>query len=424
MALGIWLEKLKNRFWVIPAIIIALEILLLILSLQVPEIEPKGLFLKFIFYTYSVEGSRLILSSTATSLITVVGVLFSVTIVILQQVSSQYSPRAIENFIKSISSQLMLGLFSGTYLFCLLALRHVPTASENAAQEIPEATISSAIGLSILCIGFLIHYVNHIVHAIQSTTIIANLKADTIKYWKEYEKYLTSHIVSPSELANKDYAHSIQLKCPRSGYYQSLKPEHLEKCLQHHTWSGKILFRPGDYVDEGDPFFEIRSSQPISKKDLDAVLKAFLFGNERTHIQDPRFGLRQLSDIALRALSPGINDPATAIESIHAIGSILLWRYSKPEMTPQKIQISQHGILEMAPLALPEILENALSPIFVSAESHVEVLKKVSHHLKKCALLSANKEHGPVFLQFRSKISNQLNPKVEKYAPLFNQPER
>lgn len=411
MDFKVWIEKLRDRFWIIPSIVILLEVILLWIVCGIPNVESRNSLVQFFSSDYSAEAARLLLTSIATSIMTVVGVLFSLTIVILQQVSSQYSPRVIGNFIKSISSQLMLGVFSGTFLFCLLALRRVH------ARDVPEAAISTSILLAVLCIGFLIHYVDHIVHSIQSTTIVSNIREDTLKYWRDFDIFLQKNRLK-SPKSNRNLKWKAQVRCASTGYFQSFRPDKLIQALQNLEWEASIQLRPGDYCERNDIFLEVVTNKELTEELTSKIKSSFFFACDRTHIQDPRLGINQLVDIALRALSPGINDPGTAKEALYCLGTLLIWASQRPYEI-YDLQLCDTGTLRLKPLKFHELISESLGPLLITAEKYPTVLEIMISILKRCSESTTSGDIKKYCHQFEGRIHLTLRNVTDNYSPLF-----
>lgn len=316
-------EKSRNAFWVIPSIVIFCIMSVLYVTTHLSISHVPSLIRDFLFFKANPEGARTILGSLATAIMTVVGVVFSITIVVLQQVSSQYTPRAVQNFVRSVISQVVLGFFLGTFIYCLLLLTVVqPVISGNKSVAVPQLALSVAIALSLICLSLLIAYIQYITKAIQSTQIIANISLETHKALSN-----VSINRSPAD-AEGFHAYGLVQTVPiyisDTGYFQDFKWQKLEGSLRQNQWLLEVKVDLGTYVQKNELVAEYTSSEKLSKKDLETIQRSFVLGQERTSAQDPLFGISKMVDVGVRALSPGINDPSTALEAIHGITSVAL----------------------------------------------------------------------------------------------------
>lgn len=372
MSHNIIIEKFHNQFWILPTIIVFFVIGVLLLSLEIPNPSVGGLF-----KGYSHQGARLILSTVGTSLMTVIGVLCSLTIIVLQQVSSQYSPRVIENFTKSFSTQFIIGVYIGTFLYCILLLRLMPPPAIEA--ELPQAAITIAIVLAMICTGLLIHYINNIANSVKSTNVIRSIKEESLYYMKSFEDFVIDRACAyPPQNMSENFKY--ELKNDKAGYFQSFSPEELSEIMSGR--SGQISFSkiPGDFLFEGEVLAEIYSKEKIDDELIKKIRSAIYMGEARSHVQDMRYGVRQLVDIALRGLSPGINDPTTAVECLNSIG-ILLQKYNQISRTTDYLQI-EDVVIRLPRVSFQELMELSLFEILKWGKDHKPIGARINEILR------------------------------------------
>jgi uncharacterized membrane protein len=365
MLVRLWMERLGSQFWIVPAFIATLIVATLPLLTSV-RLAADWPVLEFILRDLSASGARSILTAIATAVMTVVGVLFSVTVVVLQQVSTQFSPRVIENFIRSRTSRIVFGVYIGTVVFCLLLVRQIPETVVDAKAQLPQLATATAIFLTIISFGLLIHYIHHIVQAIKSTTIIETIVDATLVALRKWEQLLSrvcSAEGAPEDTVARD-ARDTVVSAVKRGYIQGFNWTEIAKCLQGHPWRIEVLMRPGDYVQKGTPLLRIQTRH-VGDGEIRDILSEVAVGKERTYAQDVRYGVRQLVDIALKALSPSVNDPTTAEEALSGIESILLV-WSERNQMRDRMRFDEGIVLradvddeEMAHLALAEIVQAA-----------------------------------------------------------------
>jgi uncharacterized membrane protein len=322
-------EVLKTSFWFIPLLLILsgtiLSFALVFLDNQV-SFHPPG-FLDF-FYSSEVEGARSVLSTIAGSMMTVAGIVFSTTIVALTLASSQFGPRLLRNFMSDRLNQVVLGTYVATFIYCLLVLKSVRAGSTT--EFVPNFSIFFAMILAVINILLLIVFIHHIATAIQADTVISKV-ANELKF--------DIHRLFPDELEagsgfegealndkKKEMARhpvSVNLPAPESGYVQSIDTDKLMRLATDHDLLLTLPYRPGQFVLKDAQLLLVKSTKPPDQTLIDQLLHCFSTGEFRTPIQDAEFAVRQLVEVACRALSPGINDPYTAITCIDKLGATI-----------------------------------------------------------------------------------------------------
>jgi uncharacterized membrane protein len=410
-------ERLKTYFWLVPSVIIVLLVSLLYTLAQFEPGRPfNSAIVSYIFRTYSADGARLILSAIAGTLMTVVGVLFSITIVILQQVSSQYSPRVIQNFIRSTVSQLVLGLYVGTFIYCLLLLKQIPEEGGAANEALPHLAISTAIFLTIACVALLIHYIHYVVHAIRSTNIVETIRHETMSYLEPMADENDGLECAP-EASVAGLSVVTLIKSPASGYLQGFDLNDIPGALKQGVAEVMIRNKPGDYVLKDHVLAEVRTDQPLSNESIKELKENFRLGKSRTYSQDASYGIRQLVDVALRGLSPGIHDPTTAIEALNAVGSILHFFLSRGEF-PSRICVTPSCQLRVPRLKTEELLAVSFHQVIMAAREQPHVLQRIGHILEDLIPVANTVDRKEACRRLRDKVF-QMAKRADTYG-LFN----
>jgi uncharacterized membrane protein len=271
-----------------------------------------------------VEGSRQVLSTTAGSLITVTGVVFSVTIVALQLASTQFTPRILRNFIADRVNQVVLGVFISTFTYTLLVLRVIRSPAEDDAEFVPHAAVAVAIILALLSIGCLIYFVHHVARSIQASAILSRVTAEALSH---IERLFPQELGEPEERSEEALIgvddHQYRIAAVQEGYLQAVNGEGLFEIGKE----GRLLIRMavpvGGFVVAGQTLAEVWGNKP-PEGDVEArIRRAFIIGEERTPDQDFEFCVVEIVDVAVKALSPSINDPRTALHCIDRLTQIL-----------------------------------------------------------------------------------------------------
>lgn len=329
--LFLWGE-LKSTFWFIPTLIIVFSIAAAVgfitLDNQIQYV-PEGLFSNV--FAASTESARSILSTIATAMIGVAGTVFSITLVALTLASSQFGPRLLRNFMLERINQIVLGTYISTYVYCLIVLNAVK--ENDNLSFIPTISVFVSILAAIANIILLIIFIHHISLSIQADKIISDISESLSKsikklYPEKIEKEVAQVEPPNTEELKQQFQYSISLKASKNGYIQYVDYDRIfSKASEHHGLI-ELNFRPGNYVIENQQIGNLYSTEEISQETVKVnpnhyLDSDFIIGNARTPQQDIEFSVHQMVEVADRALSPGINDPYTAITCIDNLTSII-----------------------------------------------------------------------------------------------------
>ncbi|MGQ7868762.1 DUF2254 domain-containing protein [Sunxiuqinia sp. sy24] len=313
-------NELKNTFWFVPILIILLSILLAIgfvYTDQIAKFSRTGLG-RF-FFVNSIDSARSILSTISGAMIGVAGTVFSVTLVALTLASSQLGPRLIRNFMYVRLNQIVLGSYISTYLYCLIVLNSIHQNSDYTF--IPSLSILVAIIAAIANIILLIVFIHQIAVSIQADKVISDVSISISKQVKLLFPDKMGDDTDAEKVLNVDavlskYSNIISVKCPQSGYLQYIDGESLLKMMTNSEALFELNYRPGDYLVEGIEIGKLYTNEKMEKEEVAKILFQFVIGKTKNSQQDLEFSIHQMVEIASRALSPGINDPYTAITCI------------------------------------------------------------------------------------------------------------
>jgi len=318
--LAFWVN-VRSSLWFIPTIIAATSALSGYVLAQSGRTFPALAQSELPqIFGFSAEGSRAMLSAIATSLITVAGVAFSVTIVALSLASSQYSPRVLRQFMRDRGNQYVLGVFVGIFAYCLVVLPMVRGGEE--AGYVPALAVAFGVVLALGGVGCLIFFIHHVANAIQASSIISEIAAETHQAIDKLFPDTLGEDAGSEPLEIKDLQwHPVDART--SGMLQLVNESALLETAVTHDLVIRMEYRIGDFVVKGTPIVSI-SRIPSKETELMEVLTAaFTIDRTRTIEQDAAYGLRQIVDVALRALSPSLNDTTTAILCINHIADLL-----------------------------------------------------------------------------------------------------
>ena len=310
------LSDLGETFWLLPATIVVAGILLAfgLVHLDRSGAVPQWLIDSPWLYSGGGTGARTLLGAVASSTIGVAGTVFSITIAALSLAAGQMGPRLLRNFTRDRGNQTTLGVFLGTFSYALMVLRSVRTQSEGAF--VPHLSLSVGILLAFVCVGTLVYFVGHMAGRINVDTVI-ELVGDEVRQAIARLTAKTPGEQPPPVAAWHD---AVPVRDARRGYLQQIDPEGLAGWAHRHGAAIRLLVRPGDYVFPGAPIALIRPD--VDGADA-AIRAATALAPSRASSQDLEFAVRQLVEVAVRALSPGINDPNTAIGVLDNLGAAL-----------------------------------------------------------------------------------------------------
>jgi uncharacterized membrane protein len=312
---------LRSQLWIIPLVLSALALSLaywvLTSGASYLEVQDVGGF--WWLYGGDASSARDLMSSLLSGLMTMTSLVVSVTFVILTLAANQLGPRLISTFMGDRQIQTVLGLFLGTILYVLVVLRSL---DETLGPEgVPHVAVTIGSALTVVCLFALLFYVHKIASAIIADSIVARVADDLhndIRSMLSAEPNETERAIPD---LTRPRAGAVSLD--RSGYIQVIDYDRLLTlaCRADAVFAVKV--RAGHFVLKNGEHVVVHAGRPVGEEAVQATRAAFVVGRERSSAQDLEFGLRQLVEIALRALSPGINDPYTAIAVIDRLAAAL-----------------------------------------------------------------------------------------------------
>lgn len=327
-------EQLGSSLWFLPTVV---TIVAAVAAETLGRMELPGEEASTFFFQGGSDAARVILSTITGSMITVTGLTFSLTVVALQVASGQFTPRLLRTFLADRGNQIVLSAFIGTFAYSILLLRQVRDATDATPETVPGIAVSVAIVLTGICVALLVYFIHHLTNQLRVETVMADvakasLKAVNATHPRDAEP-TGGGLPSPPDDA-------LRLTATSSGYLQSID---LEALFSVASAAGvNVRLRPwvGEYLAEQttvawawrltDEAVEV-GPEPVDIERLQqGVHDSIQLGPDRSLTQDVGFGIRQLVDIAIRALSPGINDPTTAVQAIHHLGDILIALGTRP----------------------------------------------------------------------------------------------
>ena len=362
-------ERVRSGFWFLPSVMAAAAVALALVSVTVDEPVTKWLALNFGWtFTGGAEGASAVLGIVAGSMITIAGVVFSMTLVALSLASSQLGPRLLRSFMRDSTTQVVLGTFIATFLYCLLVLRTIRRADEIAF--VPHLSVTIGVLLAVASVGVLIYFIHHVSVSIQADEIAARIGKELI----ERIDFLFPEQIGrgapriPTEPPDAGFFEAFDQEArpvgaDEDGYLQFIDGEALLALAMEEDLVVRLERRPGNYVVASCPLALVWPGSRVTDRLTDQVQSLFVLGHRRTSDQDLEFGVNQLVEIAVRALSPGVNDPFTAITCVDHLGSALCRLATRDIPSPYRHD-RQKQLRVIAPAnTFPEVMDAAFNQI-------------------------------------------------------------
>lgn len=365
-----WIEHVRSSFWFLPLLMLAAAASLAVFLLKIDWQLDPGIEASMSWaYSGGPEGARSILSTIAGSMITAASVTFSLASVALSIASQQYGSRVLRNFMRDRITQVLLGTFVATFIYSVLVVRTI-RGTDNTGGFVPAISITVAIGLSLASLVLLIYFIHHVSASIQASHIIRviaeNLEATIPKLYPA-EAGEAQHEGVITEMMESKGCYCLGLE--RSGFLQTIDLDVLMRLAREQNVVIKLLVKPGDHILAGSPLAEIWGTSTLDHREEKVLRKAFFVDRERTSAQDIRYQFQQLTDVIVRALSPGINDPFTAMNGIDELAAALLL-FSREARVRDHRQDPSGALRLIVPTASAgEILRDTVGHITIYASS-------------------------------------------------------
>ena len=329
-------EHLRASLWFIPTMCVIGAVVLALVLIQV---DRSGFQSPYIFVG-GAEGARGFLSTLSSSMITFTGLVFTITIVVLQLASQQYSPRVLRSFLRDRHSQLALGVFTATFMYSLVVLREIRGEDSAGGAFVPSLAVTGAFLFVVGSLFLFVYYIHQITQSIRVGNITRSI-GDETRASIDYI-YDGDDDDERGALPVPTTAPTHVLTARSRGILQVLDRSKMVKLAAR--WGSVVEVVPaiGDFVAEGSPLIKVHSGPSTGVEEL---LDSVNLGRERTMRQDPAFGFRQLVDIAERALSPSLNDPTTAVQCLDEIHDLL--RQLAPRSFPSGHHLDDDGNLRL-----------------------------------------------------------------------------
>lgn len=401
MRIRLILNGATSSFWFLPSLI---SIAFLVAAWALVQIE-QAVDLLFLA-DLRADGARAVLSTIAGGMMTVTSIVFSLTFVALTTMSSQFGPRLLTFFMNDKTTQIVFGVFIGAFVFALAALLRV----ENNAPP-PRLALGVAIILAVAAFGVMIYFVHHVATSIQADVIVARLGRQFISAIERIAQRREDNCADASMWpAPQKHETALIVTAQDAGYLQMLDAVALARSAAQADARVEMLVLQGDFLIVGEPLMVVFAKAP-QKIDADRFHACVALGRTRTPAQELNFEMRALSEVAVRALSPGVNDPNTAIACIHRLVEGL------SEIARKKLVGDVVHLHDDAPRALerqrafPDLLDAAFALIRRYARDDASVFAAL---IDGCGSL-AQTVFEPRFLDALRAELDQLRVQVDQF---------
>jgi uncharacterized membrane protein len=321
-------DVLRTNLWLVPAIEVLAAIALFAGTLSLDRAAYRGDFgVPSWVISGSADGARQILTAIAAAVITVVGVVFSIILVTLTLASTQFGPRMLRNFIRDRGTQLTLGTFVATFVYAVLVL--VSIGPGPRGDFVPHIGVTVTLALMVAALGVLIYFIHHTATSIQLPQVIAGIAGELSEAIDVQGGYDTLATLAGDREAGPSAAELVSrlleggvVRAPQSGYLQFIRHGVLVQFAADADAVISLDYRPGHFLVQGHPFALVWPPEAAARIS-DALGRAHITGPNRTLTQDVSFGVDQLVEIAIRALSSAVNDTFTALTCVDWLGDSL-----------------------------------------------------------------------------------------------------
>jgi len=319
-------EYVKGSLWVWPGIsaVVALLVGFAVSRINVTE----GALLAPLAFQGTADDARALLIIISGTVVTVIALVLGLTVVALQLSSTQFSPRLLRKFLRDRAVQIVLSVFVATFVYSAAGLYTVGLAAGGRIEQFPRLAISGAILLLLASMAMVVYFADHLAHAIQVDAIGARVEKDTLAMLPRVHAGENGKGASPP-------AWAVELRATRSGYLQTVEPDVILPMARQYRLTVRLRLRVGEHIVAGTVLgwaWSAAAEAPMpDPPTLQALLnQAVRVGFERTLEQDPALGIRQLVDMACKALSPAVNDPYTAVQAVDHLSVIFCAMAARP----------------------------------------------------------------------------------------------
>ncbi|MGD6833628.1 DUF2254 domain-containing protein [Sutcliffiella halmapala] len=371
--------RIRTSFWYLPSFYGIISAMLAALTLTVDHLvlgSGRESNIPDIFLA-DISLSQTILSSIASSLLTMTTITFSTILVVLTTYLSEFSPRALQNFITDHATQRVLGIFTGGFIYCILLLLFLKETGEKQLFLAP----TFAVAIAILCLIVFVFFIQHVTTWIQVSNLLHNITIETIDSIEDlYDQWGSKKADAPwddwegNEIATKE---PIILMSEKPGYVQYIDVQALVNAACRYECIVRVERQQGDYVNEDTPLLSIFQNEKVIH--TDEFMTKITVSLARAPLEDVEFGIRKVTEIGVRALSSGINDPSTAVHCIEQLSTLFSRLSSLNGPEPYFNDKNRNLRVIVRTPDFFEYLNIAFAPIIRYGKEDIDVIASVFH---------------------------------------------
>ncbi|PQO43983.1 DUF2254 domain-containing protein [Blastopirellula marina] len=356
-------DQSRASFWFVPSMFLVVGIMF---GFALPMLDLEIDFSKYesIWLQTTTDGSRSVLSTIAGSMVTVAGVVFSLTMVTLSIASGQYGTRVLRSLMEDNTAQVAMGSLLATSVYCFLVLRTL----QDRDQYVPVLSVNAAIVAAIACLIILIYFVHNVASEIQAPRIVEALGTDlnaSIErlYPEEIGQALPEAARLTDDPIEKFRRDSVTVDTKAEGYLQGIDVATLLSAAKSHDVIIEMRKRPGDFITVGDAIADVGPAGKSNDGLARTIRETLIVGTSRTPRQDVNCAVHELVQVAIRALSPAVNDSFTAMNSIDRLGAALCRLALREIPSPYRYDEEEQLRVIARPCGFGEVLGAAFNQI-------------------------------------------------------------
>ncbi len=415
--ISIWVN-LRESLWFVPSLMIVSAVVLALLLIDLDtRVGREPLLTYSLVFGLGADGSRGMLTAIASSMLTVATLAFSLTLNALAQVSNQFTPRIIRNFLRDRANQFVLGYFVSVFVYCLVVLRTIRGGDEGSF--VPSVAIITGLVFAFGGVFVLIFFIHHMAESIQVSTIINRIVSETKG---SVDRIFPESMGVPADKSDgsthdlDDYQW-VAIPSFASGFLQMVDSEQLLEIARESKLIIRMECRLGDFIGTCAPLVSVAAPDgdgeaAIEDGVAEEINDHFIIGSHRTLTQDVEFGLRQLVDIALKALSPGINDTTTALTCINYISEIL--GQLADRSFPEKVRTDRGRPLVITKsMNFEEYVSAGFDQIMVSGRGHFAVFERLGSSILYIASRTRDQSRLAALFETFDRVSDFAEESTE-----------
>jgi len=383
-------RNLWSSFWFMPSLIVVVSIGFAIAFIELDSVGSDRWLAQWPrLFGAGAEGARGMMYTIAGSMMSVVGVTFSMILVVLTLASSQYTSRILRNFIRSRVTQVVLGIFAGIFTYCLIVLRTIRSGEE---VFVPNLAVFFGFVLALGGVGALMFFIHHIASSIQASSIIASVAQETIA---SIDRLFPEKLgQGPGENDDDQMLDSLSKRnwravpAGQSGYIQNVDNGALLRLARDRKTIVRMEHGIGEFVVQNTTLASLALEDPPDQETIAALQAIFSISRHRTVDQDAAFGIRQIVDVALKALSPGINDTTTAVMCVDYLTTIMARIAPRQIASSRRYEDGELRVIVKGP-SFESLLAESFDQIRSNAKGNVAIMSRMLHAFQTLASLSA-----------------------------------